>query len=140
MKDDAGPSACQSFRTLFEKLEFADSLTEQENLAYEQHFANCSACSSWSKQHSAILELSAAMPQFDVSEGLTQRIISSLEKSSTPAVETSLLPLCLLAVLAFLVLVPFDSLQGICVWGLGVLGLILFQALIQAANTQERLI
>jgi hypothetical protein len=105
-----------------------------------EHSAQCASCSAWQKQNDAVISLASAMPQFDVSEGLTQKILSAVEKENTPGMEVSLLPISIAAGLAFLVFVPFDSAQSLFSWGIGLLSLFVFYMLMKLASSKEQMI
>ncbi len=131
---------CASFARLFEKQDSGYSLKESEEDFCKEHLAQCRACEIWQSEHRQISELAALMPQFDVSEGLTQKILDSVAKEATPKIETSLLPLALSASAVFLVMLPFDSWQSVLGWGAGFLGMLLLQALMNTANSSEQVV
>lgn len=131
---------CKTFLGLFEKVESGNTLESEENTFMSQHEAECKACRSLKKQHLQITEMAASFPQFDISEGLTQKILQGIEKESSPGIRTSFLPLGVATSLAVLLLVPFDSVQNLLGWGAGLLGLVSLQLLMKTANTREQLI
>lgn len=137
---DEGTNDCLNFRKLSEKLEGGQSLSESEQVSYQHHAECCRPCAAWCDQHHNLAQLAGALPQFDVSEGLTQKILSAVERESTPGIEIPLLPLGIVASLAFFTLVPFDSLQSLYGWGAGVLGLFALQFLIKTANANEQVV
>jgi hypothetical protein len=139
MNDDANKFDCLTFKKLFEGSECGQVLSPQDQSRLDLHAGNCGSCSRLLKHHTEIVELAKHMPQFDVSEGLTQKILDSIEKQNTPGVQTSLLPLGLVASVVFLVFVPFDTWQSLYGWGAGILGLIILQLLMKTANTQEQI-
>ncbi len=140
MADDLTECNCTEFKRLFEMAESTQMLSQAEQLSFEKHKLECRACENWLSQHIELAQMSAALPQFDVSEGLTQKILDSIEKQSTPGVETSIWPVGVAATLAFLVMVPFDSVQSVLSWGAGGLGLLALQMLMKAANSKEQLV
>lgn len=140
MNDDSKECDCLTFRKLYESGECGHSLSASEQNSFDLHKSNCKSCSGFCLQHEEIAGCAGGLPQFDVSEGLTQRILDSIERQSTPRVETSILPIGLAACVAFFVMVPFDSLQSLYGWGAGILGLFLLQLLMRTANSQEQVI
>ena len=139
MKDKENISDCQQFKELFEQSESGRELSCGEQAELAAHEKDCRGCLRWQQQHREIAALSAGLPQFDVSEGLTRKIMNSVEKQYTPGVQTSLLPLGLAAGIGFVVMVPFDSVQSIFGWGVGIVGLMALQFLMKTANRQEQL-
>lgn len=140
MADENDDIYCLSYTRLFEKIETGENLSPAETQACENHQRICRKCDAWRKQHLSIAQLAIDMPQFDVSEGLTQKILGSIEKESTPGVETSIVPLAVAATFAFILLIPFDSIQSLYGWGAGILGLVILQMLINTANSKEQLV
>jgi len=140
MLDKQSENSCAEFRSLFSDDEVSSSLAAEQRLLLNTHQNSCAACDSWCKQHADLIQLAETLPQFDVSEGLTQRILDSVGKQATPGLETSLLPIGLVAAVAAFVLVPVDSLQGLYGWGAGILGLWALQLLMKSASTSEQLV
>jgi hypothetical protein len=58
---------------LFRQLE----LSELADDARLSHLNDCASCRSWQEQNRSILNMAGELPQFDVSEQLTQRILQS---------------------------------------------------------------
>lgn len=131
---------CKTFRHLFEMEESGDSLSREKTDLMSEHESNCKACAGLRKQHRQIIEMAANFPQFDISEGLTQRILESLDKESSPGLRTSFLPIGIATTVAVVMLVPFDSVQSLLGWGAGLLGLVSLEVLMKTANTREQLI
>lgn len=144
MSDDntdlSSKNNCREFVDLLEKKEIGLSLSAPQQASFDKHMQACRACSIIMNQHEQINELASMMPQFDVSEGLTQKILESVSVESAPKVETPLLPLALAATFIFFLLVPFDSIQSLFGWGVGILGLIALQVLMQTAGQQEQVV
>ena len=140
MIDDTHDYDCLTFRKMCRLKQSAQVLTAPEQSHFDEHSHNCCSCSSWLTQHEQIAEMSRHLPQFDVSEGLTRNILDSIEKENTPGLDTSLLPLGIVAAVIVLVMVPVDSFQSIYAWGSGILGLLALQFLMKTANTQEKII
>lgn len=140
MSDDEREIDCKDFSTLFERTESGFALTQSEESALLKHENCCKACKGLSKQHKQITVLASGFPQFDVSEGLTQKILKSVEQESVPTVHTSFYPIGLAASIVILVLVPFDSIQSLLGWASGLLGLAVLQILMKTANAREQVI
>jgi hypothetical protein len=140
MIDDSNECNCLTFKKLFEAWQCGQTLSVSEQSRFDLHRQNCLSCSTWLSQHAEIAEMSRHLPQFDVSEGLTQKIMDSIEKQSLPGVQLSLLPIGLASCLVFFVMVPFDSWQSLYGWGAGIMGLVALQLLMKTANKQEQVI
>lgn len=96
----------------------------------ENHLAQCAACVTWRQQSSDVVAAASMLPQFDVPEALTQRILLAVEDEqraragiASAAIWTAV------AVVACVVLVLFDSLEsieGLMSWcvGLGAMAVI----------------
>lgn len=138
MTDEAKNCECSTFAELFEKKEIGLSLSAQEELSLSNHCNDCRSCQAMRNQHEQINQLASMMPQFDISEGLTQKILESVNTQTTPAVETPLLPVALVAAVLFIIMVPFDSVQTLLGWAAGLLGMFALQGLMQTASTQEQ--
>ncbi len=128
---------CSCFLELFEKQEIGLTLNSSQKAMFDQHSQECKSCLAILTQHSNIIEMASSLPQFDVSEGLTQKILEKVEKQSTPGIETSLLPIGVFAAFLYFILLPFDSLQSVLGWGASLVGLFGLQMLMQSANSQE---
>ena len=133
---------CNKFADLFKRMDGGMSLSSQEQSSFDAHKLDCKPCSIWLSQHNQISDMAMSMPQFDVSEGLTQKILDSVHTEKTPGLglETSLMPLSLATAAVFLVLIPFDSWQSVYGWGAGIAGLFALQLLMNAANKQEQVV
>lgn len=133
--DDTG---CRNFRSLCEKQECGFELASAETNLLLEHKKLCSACSAWQAQHERIEEFAQFLPQFDVSEGLTQKILSEMEKETLPAVQTPYLPLLIAASVSVILLFPFDSMQSIIGWTAGIAGLAALKTFMSVAEGKEQ--
>jgi hypothetical protein len=140
MLEKQNENSCAEFRSLYSDDEIGAMLSVEQRTLLNNHRNICAKCEAWCNQHLELIQLAESLPQFDVSEGLTQRILGSVEKQSTPGLESSLLPLGVVAAVAAFVLVPVDSLQGLYGWGAGILGLWCLQLLMKSAATNEQLV
>lgn len=136
-RDDCSAANCLSFRNAFEKQDLGLLLSEIENESLA-HTKDCQACLAWSRQHAQILDLASGLPQFDVSEGLTQKILAGLEKQKSPAAEISFLPMQIAAVASVILLFPIDSIQTIMGWTAGLAGLFALKLIMSTADSKEQ--
>lgn len=97
----------------------------------DQHKSGCQLCAAWTAQSLQVMELATDMPQFDVQEALTQRILNAVELER--AVTSQRVPLYVwpaVVLLAGLLLtaVPYETMDGILSWvcGMGALGVVQF--------------
>ncbi|HEY9719627.1 MAG TPA: hypothetical protein V6C69_19265 [Trichormus sp.] len=96
----------------------------------EQHLTECTECLSWQRQTTELAAVASQMPQFDVSEALTQRILNdaamqqSKKGSIIATVAGVLVALCALAVLQ--VIDQCESTTGILSWCLGMVTMVAF--------------
>jgi len=116
---------CTKYRLDFDRLQIADPA----------HEAQCSSCRVWTAQTQSILDVAAAMPQFDVSEALTQRILESVEaEAKRPRVEFGLLlPAAFAAGVALFTMAPVESVEGMLSWAIGLAGVVLLKAIVEMA-------
>ena len=127
---------CDSFRDYYARRESGHSISENENMRSSEHVETCISCSAFAKQHETIIETMASLPQFDVSEKLTQSILQSVYLSQ-PKKADLLLPIGAAAGVVFFALLPFDSIQGWLSWGVGLIGLCGLQVLLKSAERTE---
>ncbi len=106
--------------------------------AFRDHKEACEGCRAWATQMSAIDDAVSAMPQFDVPEALTQRIMQSVESQPAGANSWLLLAaLSLLSVAAFvyLGLYSLDSPQGWIVSVISILSMAILKVFVQGIRT-----
>ena len=97
----------------------------------DEHKRGCQVCSAWTAQSVQIMDLAADMPQFDVSEALTQRILNAveLERAVSPhRVPLYICPSAILLAGLLLTAVPYETMDGLLSWvcGIGALGVVQF--------------
>lgn len=139
--DSGGASACEKFRLSFDMVAEGDLLDAESMKLHETHPAQCSSCLAWKAQTEQILELAAGLPQFDVPEALTQKILSQLEAEKRNVVSLDSLPSLPLGVMGMfllLLVLPFENLQGLLSWSIGFAGLGLFNLLVSSASASEQ--
>lgn len=97
----------------------------------DEHKRGCQVCSAWTAQSVQIMDLAADMPQFDVSEALTQRILNAVELERAVAphrVPLYIWPSAVLLAGLLLTAVPYETMDGLLSWvcGIGALGVVQF--------------
>lgn len=110
----------------------------------QTHVKACSSCNVWSHQMGELVAMSSSMPQFDVSEALTQNILKAVE--SEPAHQTSLSSaanlvqtLFGLAVVAIMMVEAAEDFNGLIAWGIG-LGVVYSINLLVKSNREAELL
>jgi hypothetical protein len=128
---------CNSFRDLYARKELGGTISDADSARGSEHVSTCVACSSYAKQHEMIIHTMSSLPQFDVSEKLTQSILQAVQVEGQSRTTDLLLPIGSAAALVFFALVPFDSIQGWLSWGMGLIGLCGLQVLLKSAERSE---
>jgi predicted anti-sigma-YlaC factor YlaD len=96
----------------------------------EQHLTECAECLSWQRQTTELAAVASQLPQFDVSEALTQRILNdaamqqSKKGSIIATVAGVLVALCALGVLQ--VVDQCESTTGLLSWLVGMVTMVAF--------------
>lgn len=102
------------------------------------HINHCAACAQWQEQSQSISLLVAAMPQFDVSEQLTQRILTAIPRQSPSLINSSfLLPLAVVSVAVLGSALPFESVEGIASSAVSLFAMFAIHWLIKSAPTED---
>ena len=89
----------------------------------EQHLIECDACLAWQRQTTELIAVAAQVPQFDVPEALTQRILKeamqqqSRKDSIFASTVAALVAVCALSVLLFVD--RCETTTGVMSWLLG---------------------
>jgi hypothetical protein len=132
---------CADYRALFNRIADGDkSVSSTEKNAYEGHVDHCAGCRSWKAQTVDLMDLASGLPNFDVSEALTQRILTSVDSERSKIVSLEHLPaapLCIIAAVTMILLLPVEGPQGALSWFVSLMGLGLLQALLKSASTTE---
>lgn len=128
---------CLSYRRAFDEC--------RDEAWVDEHRKQCSLCKLWADQSQQIGELSRALPQFDVPEALTQRILTAVDLERN--VEHSgalwdggplsgfLLPGAVaLGMVALFTELPFEPVEGIISWIVGILVVAAFGMLITSGG------
>lgn len=113
---------------------------------YNEHAGECKPCAAWKSHNDQIIELAVAMPQFDISEALTQKILSSVENEKQgimPAIRSlpstlPSLPLGVIGMFLMVVILPFDTVEGAMSWACGLAGLVALKLLVSTTNKTEQ--
>lgn len=87
------------------------------------HLKECTSCSAWSTQMSEIETVAASMPQFDVSEALTQNILKAVEAEpaklgSSYWQSVAIWILCSIAT-GFMAFETVENVEGLAAWAIG---------------------
>ncbi|HEY9784068.1 MAG TPA: hypothetical protein V6D17_01615 [Candidatus Obscuribacterales bacterium] len=121
---------CRDFRERFEgRLSPGNELSEGEIRVIEAHREECITCQQWASATEDLIAKVSSMPQFDVPEAVTQRIMQSV--NAQPAYGDHLARVLFFvvgALVAFLVFESGESLAGLLSWaiGLGLMGSLKF--------------
>ncbi len=98
------------------------------------HIDDCAACARWQEQNQRIAMMVGSMPQFDVSEQLTQKILTSLPAQSPSLINsTFLIPIVVVGAAALGAVVPFESLEGLASSAVSLLALFMIHLMIKSA-------
>jgi hypothetical protein len=132
---------CKNYRLKYDDLRDG-ALESSEALELKAHRDQCAGCQAWQAQTESLMNMSSAMPQFDVSEALTQRIMASVEaESRRTAVESGyLIPLAVVAAAMSLTVLPLDSVDGLFSWAIGLGGLFVLKAIVSVTPTAEQMV
>lgn len=118
----------------------AGELAGAEQTRLSSHAEACAGCAKWMVEVDDIAAFSAALPQFDVSEQLTQSIMANVAKEAKHRLSPSqvlLVPVAVVCVAAGLTVMPIDSLEGMLSTALSLVVLAALRSLFLAAKTDE---
>ena len=112
-------SGCGDLRKLLNnRLDHDCVLSDEEDRLVDAHLEACTACSAWYRHSASIIETAKVMPQFDVSESLTQNILASVAKEEIQGQRNwSWLMYGTAAFVAMWFLLIVDDVESI--WGMG---------------------
>lgn len=135
-------NSCEYYRELLDAgLDREARLTDQQSAMANEHREVCTACDSWYKQISNIVDAAMVMPQFDVAENLTQSILSEVQKEESARRNPLSLVLYSLAVLGgvylFVLVDPYETLWGLASWIVGLLLMFGVKLLIEDPTGKE---
>jgi len=128
---------CKNYKAKYDDLR-GGALGSGEELQMNAHHEQCASCQAWRAQTDKLIDMSAAIPQFDVSEALTQRILVSVDaEHRKPALESGyLIPLAVVAAAMSLTVLPLDSIDGLFSWAIGLAGLFVLKAIVSASPAE----
>lgn len=132
---------CKTYRMNYDDLrDGLVSAAEAQKLT--AHRDQCHGCQAWQAQTDSLIDMSSAMPQFDVSEALTQRILASVDtqRRQSPVETGYLIPLAVVAAAMSLTVLPLDSIDGLFSWGIGLGGLFVLKAFVSIVPASEQAI
>jgi hypothetical protein len=105
---------------------------------FQKHMEACDGCKRWHRQNEELGAIVNAMPQFDVSEALTQQILSAVEAQPRRHFAAGLLaPLAVGAGAICLTLMPIDTAEGLLSTAVAVAGLYLIRLVVKSAPHEE---
>ncbi len=115
---------CMQIRVLLDKrLDPEEILSDRDDLQADTHLRQCNDCEMWYTQTARIIETAKVMPQFDVSEQLTQSIMGSITAYDTARQYPLAGVLKVLTVLGGLWLLvmadPYETVWGVLSWMVG---------------------
>lgn len=121
-----------------------DAYSAEQLLAAEQHIRVCRECETWRNQVNAIVATAQAVPEFDVPEALTQRILGDVQEASSgnaATVRTLVLSgvvlISAICVFSSDSIDSFDTVNGAITWLLGFLVLFGLKLLIQISEKRH---
>lgn len=96
----------------------------------EEHLAACGDCAAYIADTAAIVELARAMPQFDVSEELTQSILKETRQGRSKQSATMAGAVVVLGFLFFLFsMETWETTWGMLSWLIGLAAMVIFKYL-----------
>lgn len=111
------------------------------NVDVQMHLKACSSCSAWSHQMNEIATVASSLPQFDVSEALTQNILNAVEADSAHEKSGSmgwLMPALVFAAVSILfVIETHESVGGIISWAAGLAVMYSISILVSSRSEAE---
>src|SRR5262249_4458162 len=115
---------CEKYRQYFEGL--GHQADVELSASMDEHVGHCKRCRDLKIQTLAIAKLTAEMPQFDVPESLTQRILKGVEgeRARGTGEFSYFLPLSILCVAVVCLTMPLESAEGTISWAIGLGGLL----------------
>lgn len=105
---------------------------------FQKHMESCDGCKQWHRHNEELGAIVSAMPQFDVSEALTQQILAAVDKQPKRNLAHALLaPLAVAAAAVCCTLMPIDTLEGLLSTAVGFGGLYLIRLVVKSAPHEE---
>lgn len=132
MKNERLENNCSEQRELLNLLLEGETLAPEENVSCKEHLKKCSSCNAWNRQHQKIIERAKEIPQFDVQEQLTQKILSGTSAKGFDFTSSAATLLLFGGALFFLLI--YDTVYGIGSWIAGSLFLIMIKPILSGTN------
>ena len=133
---------CHEYRDSFDELnDQLAPMSAQRQSALTAHGKQCTSCASWREQTEQLIDMAEAMPQFDVSEALTQRILTAVELERTVRAGSTtpyLVPLAAVTAILLFAWIPFETVDGVVSWVLGAAGLAGLKLLITTPGAADQ--
>ena len=104
------------------------------------HGDDCAACKQWRSEVDAVAYAASVLPQFDVPEQVTQNIMNAVEQAATRPLLGHyglMLPLGIACAAMSVVLVPFDTIEGLGATAVAGGIMYLIQVFIKGDKVQE---
>ena len=140
--DRTQKEACNEIRELLDRrLDIDEILSDSEDLRADTHLREGNSWEMWTRKTQSIIETAKVMPQFDVSEQLTQSIMGSITAHETAKRYPLAGLLQVLGVLGGLWLVlmvdPYETVWGVMSWVIGLVLLAGIKFLMSDAPGEE---
>lgn len=124
------PDKCNEYRVACEDGATSDLL--------ESHASACPDCQHWRRENADLIGAIRVMPQFDVPEHLTQRILANVDSQTRHQATNALLVPAVVAAGALAVTVaPLDSIEGFAASAVCIVLMFVVHQLLKTANTEE---
>ncbi len=130
---------CKTLRSSLEtKLDSGAQLADLTSSSeIEKQLSSCASCRVWCEHTMDLIAAASVIPQFDVPEALTQRILVAVEterKASITVKEVVLTAIVLGLTVAFVALESFESVSGLLAWFAGVAAVAVLKVVLTAPS------
>lgn len=134
---------CISMKVLLERSmeEGESSLNLIEHNELNEHLIGCSDCKTWQAQTKDLISMARSMPQFDIPEALTQRILAAVDleaKSSRLSLPATLMGLATALLTIVLVVYSGEGLAGVGSWAICLAAMALLKDFVSAPEMGEQ--
>jgi hypothetical protein len=143
--DSNSNQTCLEIRSAIDELldiKLTASLSEEKSMALKsaqltaqvnEHTKQCAGCANFQSQNAQIADLTASMPQFDISEALTQKVMTLVmdevkeqDKVKEIGMQELVAAVMALTIVALVSLISHENLSGFYSWVLSFAGLLAF--------------
>jgi|AGTN01.1.fsa_nt_gi hypothetical protein len=136
---------CGNYRNLLDKrLDHDFVLSDEEDRLVDAHLEACTKCSAWYRHTASIIETVKVMPQFDVSENLTQNILASVAKEEIASQRSWSWVVYATGIFAamwvLLIVDGYETIWGVGSWILGLLTLVALKFLIADTGKKHQVV